>query len=208
MNPWSLRDYWRERTRFVQARAHRTSVLGVALVFGTTTLAGWLCSVALRVWAGVTSMPLRYAISALLAYAVFFGCVRVWADFQRRLPSESDRGDWSAWSDLPLFDGEGCLIALGFLALGVLLSAGLWAFGGFAALLEVAFEVAFAGTVVKSALRPGFVVGRWWQVLWRRTALPAALLTVVMVAIAVVAQRHFPDAQTLTQVLRQAFPAR
>ena len=114
------------------------------LIFGATWLSGWLFSAAL-LKQGVTSMPLRYALAFLGAYLVFFGCVRLWCEFIQR-----DRG---SGSDGSVLDGfmidEGCLWVLAVLVAATLPVLVFWLTGGFSALLEVAFEVAFAGTVVR-----------------------------------------------------------
>lgn len=201
MSDWSWRDYLKQRRDFVEARRQRTSISGVALVFIATLLAGWACSVVLWRVLGMASMPLRYALSTAVVYAAFFPAIRVWADHQRPLQTEH-RGSssWGDLGDVPA-DGEGCLIALAVVALGFLAAGLVAAFGGFAVLLEVAFEVAFAGVLVRRALHPSFAVGRWWQVLLRRTWLPALLMAALLVWAAAQLQQHAPQAHTLGEAL-------
>jgi len=204
VNDWGWKDYLIARRQFVQTREYRVSAIGVALVFTATCLAGWGASALLLHWGHITDMALRYALSAIVAYAVFFAAMRVWAEFQRTEPAaRSDLVDLADAAHFPVVDGEGCLIALAmFLAalFGVVL---LSVFGGFAALLEVAFEVAFAGVVVRRAFGPNIIVGRWWQVLLRRTWLPALLITVLLVVLAAQVQTRYPQSDTLGQAMNQ-----
>jgi hypothetical protein len=206
VNGWSWKDYLRARQQFVQARQYRVSTMGVALVFTVTWLAGWAASASLLRWGHVTGMGLRYAVSAAVAYAVFFAAMRVWAEFQRGNPSERSGLDdlASGPPDFWGFDGgEGCLIALAISLISLLAAVLLGVFGGFAALLEVAFEVAFAGVVVRRAFAPNIVVGRWWQTLLRRTALPALIIAALLVALAAQVQTWFPQSHTLGQAMSQ-----
>lgn len=201
MSDWRWRDYLKQRRDFVEARRQHTPVSGVALVFIATIVAGWACSVVLWRVFDMASMPLRYALSTAVAYAAFFPAIRVWADYQRPMPADQARSSsWGDLGDVPV-DGEGCLIALAVIALGFLAAGLVAAFGGFAVLLEVAFEVAFAGVLVRRALHPSFAVGRWWQVLLRRTWLLALLMAALAVWAAAQLQQHAPQAHTLGEAL-------
>ena len=201
MSDWDDRATQKERRNFVAARADRTSVSGVALIFAATFAASWFVSFALLKF-GLTQMPLRYAISFCAAYVVFFCAVRVWADFQKPLPQ--DRSTSGGVSDFPVDSfagGEGCLIVLGLFLVGLLISAVLWGLGGFAMLLEVAFEVAFAGTVVRRAFSKSYAIGDWYAVLFKRTWLPALVIFVLVVGFAQYLQLRAPQATKLSQAV-------
>ena len=201
MSNWDERSTQKERRNFVEARADRTSITGVALIFTTTFAASSFVSFAL-LKVGVTRMPLRYAISFCAAYAVFFCAVRVWADFQKVLPQ--DRPASSGVNDFPMsadVGGEGCLIVLGLLLVSLLISAVLWGLGGFAMLLEVAFEVAFAGTVVRRVLSKSYAIGDWYTVLFKRTWLAALVIFVLVVGCAQYLQWRAPQATKLSQAI-------
>ena len=68
-------------------------------------------------------------------------------------------------------------------------------------LFEVAFEVAFAGTVV-SGLDRRYTVGDWAGTLIRRTWIPALIVGAVLVAFAAKMQHDHPDAKTLAQAFK------
>jgi len=195
---WHWKDYLLARRRFVQAREHKTSASGVALVFTATWLAGWACSALLLRFGHVRGMGLRYALSAVVAYAVFFAAVRLWAGVQTgELPGmEMDVSGIGSWPA-----DEGCLIVLAVFLASLLAAVLLSVFGGLTALLEVAFEVAFAGVVVRRAFGQVRVVGPWWQTLLRRTMLPALLVGALLVALAALVQAHDPQALTLGQAI-------
>ena len=200
MNGWDERTLINERRKFIEARADRTSILGVSFIFTTTLAFAWLVSFVL-LKLGMLHMPLRYAISFCLAYFVFFWSVRIWADFQRKHPQDRDRNSGSF--DFPVVDagGEGCLIVLGVFLVGGLFSCVLWAFGGFSILLEVAFEIAFAGTVVRSAFRKTHAVGDWHIALLKRTWVPALTLLLMTVGFAHYLQLRAPQATKLSDAL-------
>ena len=88
-----------------------------------------------------------YALGFAFAYLVFMGCVRVWADFMRRERGEGI--DLTGSGDAPVAMGfEGCAVVLAAAGLSLVV-AGLFALtGGLPLLLEVAFEVVFAGAVL------------------------------------------------------------
>jgi hypothetical protein len=190
---WDRREHERQRRAFVNSRLHRHPMLSSAtLIFAATWLFGWGSS-ALLLQAGVESMPLRYGLSFLLSYAVFFLCVRIWCNsvhHDRRHQDGFDLGGWDA--------NEGCLLVLAVLLAAFTIAALFWATGGFAALLEAAFEVTFAGTVVRRLSRTE-VVGRWATTLFVGTWLHALLALLLLVGIAAALQRAAPGATRFSQ---------
>lgn len=199
---WSAAEYERNKRQFVEKRALlRPITLHAGIIFAVTGAAGWLCS-RLLLGAGLHSLPARYAMTFVVAYAVFALCVRVWADFMR---TERD-GSLSGW-DMAAADasGEGCLLTLGALVVGLLAATVFALMGGVPLLLEVAFEVVFAGAVVRRFGRRQ-LVGDWSGRLLRGTWLPAALLAFALVVVAGWLQRRAPEAVTLVQALRVVFP--
>lgn len=196
---WSGAEYERAKRSFIESRLlHRWVYWHAALIFTATWLAGWLASWAMLAL-GLRSMPLRYALAFVFAYAVFGACVRVWSDFMRA--ERGDSADASASLDLPYADAEGCAFAVA-IGLAALLAAGLFALtGGLPLLLEVAFEVVFAGAIVRRAARRQRV-GDWSGVLVRNTWPHAAVVLVVLVSVAAVLQAKAPQAVTFSQAVR------
>ncbi len=197
--------YWRraqeEKQRFIEERMrHRRPVLAVALIFIAIWLSGWACS-ALLLQLGLHSLPARYAIATLVSYAAFVGLVGWWARHAARPVDTARRDSGLDGLDFPGADGEGCLIVLGVLLAGLLISGVFWWVGGYAMLFEVAFEVAFAGTLVHG-LNRRYTLGDWSGMLLRKTWLPATLIAVVIVAAAGRIQAAYPEAQTLSQAHR------
>ena len=195
---WDTREYLQQRRSFLAERRRRHPMLtATTLIFGVTWLFGWLAST-LLLHAGMGSMALRYGLSFVASYAVFFGCVRLWCNSARR-----DRVDSSNSLDGSLDPGfvdEGCFVVL-LLGLGAFLIALLfWATGGFAALLEVAFEVAFAGTVVRGLSRTE-IVGRWASTLFANTWLHALVALLVLVGGAAALQRAAPGAERFSDAV-------
>jgi hypothetical protein len=189
---WDAARYAREKRNFIESRSRfRPLYWHAALIFTITWLAGWASS-----WAflkgGMQSMPQRYGVSFLLSYLVFIGCVRVWADFMR-----AERGGFGGGNfDLPVADGEGCAIVLVCLLLGMLLASVFALTGGLSLLLEVAFEVVFAGVIVKRLSRRQ-EVGNWLAALVRCTWLHALVAWLVLVGAAGWLQRQAPEVHTL-----------
>jgi hypothetical protein len=188
---WNPARYEREKRNFIESRSRfRPLYFHVALIFTLTWLAGWAGSWSL-LKLGMESMPLRYGLSFLISYLVFVGCVRVWADFMRAERGGSDLGSF----DVPFADGEGCAVVMTCLLLGLLL-AGVFALtGGLPLLLEVAFEVVFAGVIVKRLSRKQ-EVGNWFAALVRQTWLHALVAWFVLVIVAGVLQHQVPEAKT------------
>ena len=196
---WTRTEYEREKRKFIQTRLRFHSVYWHScLIFTVTWLSGWLCS-ALLLKAGLAAMPLRYALSFALAYAVFLGAVRVWADFMK-----SERGS-DFWKDggfdLPAADAEGCFVVLASMLMACVV-AGLFALtGGLPLLLEAAFEVVFAGVMVRRLSRIE-VVGNWAGTLFRNTWRHAGVVLVRLVALAVWMQARAPQAKTFAQAVK------
>ncbi|HEY8709807.1 MAG TPA: hypothetical protein VIM34_17640 [Burkholderiaceae bacterium] len=190
---WDAARHEREKRNFIETRRNlRPVYFHVALIFAATWLAGWGCSwMLLRL--GLGSMAVRYAISFFLSYLVFIAAVRVWADVIR---AERASGGWDGTGlDLPLVDAEGCLVVSAALALG-LLAAGIFALvGGLPLLLEVAFEVAFAGVIVRR-LSHKLTIGDWLGALVRKTWLHALVTLCVLVTVAAALQAKAPEART------------
>ena len=140
-------------------------------------------------------MPARYAISFFLSYLVFIAAVRVWSDFV----AAERRGEGGGWdgSGLDMFgaDAEGCLVVAGIFLVAMIVAAVFALTGGLPLLLEVAFEVAFAGVVVRRVSRTQ-LVGDWLGALIRNTWLHALVALCVLVTIAAVLQARAPDAKT------------
>jgi hypothetical protein len=197
VNEWSPAEHAREKRRFIESRLLLRSVgMHAALIFAVTWLAGWFASWLLLV-GGLRNMPLRYAFAFAFAYGAFMLCVRVWSDFMR---NERGGGDPSA-IDFPTFDGEGCFVAIVALLAGVVLGALFAVAGGLPLLLEVAFEVVFAGVVVRRAARK-VVLGDWSGTLVRNTWMHALVVLLVLVSITGWLQHEVPDARTFAEAVR------
>ena len=84
----------------------------------------------------------------------------------------------------------------GFVAAGVFALV-----GGMPLLLEVAFEVVFAGVIVRRARR-AYVVGDWLGALLARTWAHAAVTGLLLVCAAAWVQHQVPQARTLREALR------
>lgn len=196
---WDLARYLREKRSFMETRQRfRMVSVHAGLMFGVTWAAGWGLS-ALLLRAGLVNMALRYALAFALSYIVFFVCVRVWADFMRR---ERSSGENFVDPGVPVFDGEGCFVVLIAFAAGMVLAVIFASIGGPAMLLEVAFEVVFAGTLIK---RMGKVqmMGDWARLLWLKTLPFAACVLLVLVACAAWLQHRAPQANTVVQAYQQ-----
>ena len=199
MSFWDERKERNERHVFVSRRLDQAPpVTAVALMFTGTWLCAWLASAGL-LQLGLQSMPLRYALAFALAYVCFFGFVRIWCDFAKREP---ERKNSSTSFDVPSGgDAEGCLIVLAAVALAFVLSGLFWLIGGYGLLLEVAFEVAFAGTVVRGIGRQS-MLGNWPKVLFQRTWWIALIVMVAVAAFAAMMQSAAPQALTAAQAYK------
>ena len=143
-------------------------------------------------------MPLRYSIAFAIAYGCFFCLVRIWCDFAKREPSGAKSG---SNFDIPTVDGEGCLWIFAIFALVFVFSGLFWAVGGYALLLEVAFEVAFAGTVVRGIGKQS-MLGNWAVTLLRRTWWMALLVMTLLAGFASTMQNAAPEANTIAQTYK------
>jgi hypothetical protein len=201
MEPLTDVELERRKRSFISARENRLSILALSLVFLVTFLATWLASASL-LWLGLRSMPLRYAASVLVGYGIFFLCVRVWADFQKAHPIDRSKSDESWPVDVPAGDAEGCLVVLGLFGIGVLV-AGVLAWFGAVAMLEVAFEVVFAGILVR---RMGKLhqVGRWAEILFKRTWWLALLILIAVTSAAYHYQSKYPAAAKVSDVWKMS----
>jgi hypothetical protein len=191
---WGSREHHRQKQTFVANRAH-FHPLGTAttLIFAATWLSAWFFAFGLLM-AGMSSMPLRYALAFVAAYGVFFLCVRVWCGFVHW-----NRGDASGGHfDVAAYDAEGCLWIVAVGTAACVPAFLFWLSGGFAALLEVAFEVAFAGTVVKRLGRVE-IVGNWARALLAGTWMHALAVLLVVVGAANLLQAAAPEAETFVQ---------
>jgi hypothetical protein len=199
---WDAARYALEKRRFIADRLRDRFIdTHTWLIFTATWASGWGVS-GLLLWAGMNNMPLRYGLALAVSYPVFFLSVRVWAGSLRSAPT-SDNLFNLRFTDLLTApaDGEGCLVALVALAVGGLLAGVFMLIGGPELLLEVAFEVAFAGTLVRR-LRHFQVVGNWKGRLLRRTAPLALVVMLGLVAIAAGLQHRVPSATTFAQACR------
>ena len=185
---WDYREYLRQRQAFLASRReYHPLAFATTLIFSATWLAGWLFST-LLLMSGMTSMPLRYALAFLASYGVFFACVRLWCN---SVHHDRRSNDWSP--DVVGLGGEGCFLVLGIMLLALAIAGLFWASGGFSTLLEVAFEVAFAGTVVRRLGRTE-VVGDWASRLFAGTWLQALAALISLVAAAAWLQHKAPGA--------------
>jgi hypothetical protein len=97
--------------------------------------------------------------------------------------------------------GEGCFFVLAAMLIAFVV-AGLFALtGGLPLLLEAAFEVVFAGMMVRR-LSHIEVVGNWAGKLFRSTWMHAAVTLLVLVAIAAGVQHRAPEAKTFSEAVK------
>ncbi len=200
MKLWKDVDLERERRGFIEARKNHVSMWGVSLVFVLIFLLTWLSSwILLKI--GLKSMPWRYALNILVGYAAFFGGIRIWADFQKRHPSDRNKNSKFGGFDLPMVYAEGCLIFVVLIPVALLIAV-LFSWVGTSLLLEVAFEIAFAGALVR---RMGEIqeVGNWHVVLFQKTRWWVALLILVVCAGAYYCQSKYPTTVNIAQVWTQ-----
>ena len=141
-----------------------------------------------------------------VSYLIFAGLVRVWAESAKDYPTRS-RGDGGGTSlDFPVVDGEGCFLVLALVLVSLLVVASFWLLGGFPLLLEVVFEIAFAGTVVRG-FKPNFVLGGWFWRFLEVTWLRAMLMAGCFVGLAALMQAKAPAASTFAQAWSVIFSA-
>lgn len=198
---WDAARLAREKRNFVEARRNlRPVFFHVTLILTVTWAAGWASSWALLKM-GMSSMPARYAISLFLSYLVFIAAVRVWSDFVKA-DRRSDGGGWDG-SGLEMFgaDAGGCLVVAAIFLVAMIVAAVFALTGGLPLLLEVAFEVAFAGVVVRRVSRTQ-LVGDWLGALIRNTWLHALVAFCALVTIAAVLQSRAPEATTFASAVK------
>jgi hypothetical protein len=201
---WDGARYEREKRQFIERRALlRPIALHMAGIFAFTGLAGWACSW-LLLQTGASNMPLRYAVAFLAAYLAFALAVRIWANSMHNERGKSSSTSTSDWLDGTLSLGnepEGCLFAVAVFLVALLVAAVFTLFGGVPLLLEVAFEVVFAGVVVRRLGRRDHI-GDWSGQLVRNTWLPALVAGAVLVSAAAWLQHQVPGARTLPEAWR------
>lgn len=208
MNNWDRKRYIQEKRNFVQRRIHQAPLWGqFTLVFGTAWGAAWLCSwYLLRYLAEahpwVKNLPTRYAIAFLFAYACFFLAVRIWIEIVKQEPGQQVEQLDVTSSNVAVVDGEGCLIVIAVLLVGFIVSGIFLFIGGAPMLLEVAFEAAFAGVIVRRPLSGDFVMGGWKMRLLQSTWKQALVGISILVAVAAWLQHQAPQAITLADVVR------
>jgi hypothetical protein len=93
------------------------------------------------------------------------------------------------------------MIILAVAVIALLLSGVFWLMGGYAMLFEVAFETAFAGTMVYRMGRR-YTLGNWAGTLVRRTWLPALVVGGLLVGFGAKLQHDNPEAKTLMQAIK------
>ena len=192
---WDTREHQKQKSAFLAERANFHPLgFSTTLIFASTWLAGWLFSFGLLML-GMSSMPLRYALAFLASYGVFFLCVRIWCGFVHW-----NRGDGGGSFDGAGIDGEGCLWVVAIWLAACVPAVLFWLSGGFATLLEVAFEMVFAGSVVRRLGRMD-IVGNWGRTLLAGTWMHACAALLILVAIATVLQRAAPQAETFAQAI-------
>lgn len=201
--PLNTPNFDPNRNQFVREREHRTSLIGLSLVFTATLLSMWLIS-AVLLKLGLHNMPVRYVLSCALAYLGFFGWMRIWASYQLRHPAERESWHGDVPADLPFAD-EGCFIVLAIGFVGLLASWMVWLFGGIPLLLEVAFEVAFAASMVRRVRHRTYDAPGWWRVLWRHTWLAALIVTLLSAGAGYFLQSKAPGNITMSGALKNIF---
>ncbi len=207
MTRWNEHDYEQEKRRFIERRANLAPVwTQFTLLFAATWGAAWLCSWC--VWrflapahAWAKSLPIRYAVAFLFAYACFFVAVRLWIELAKHEPeNRSSQLNFDVFN-LPA-DGDGCVIGLVLLAAGFVAGGLFMAVGGAPMLLEAAFEAAFAGVIVTRPLRGNLVLGDWKRRLLENTWKQALAGFVALIALAAVLHARAPQATTFAEAVR------
>ncbi len=195
---WDSRQHQREKRRFIESRLQFHPVyFHAALIFTITWLAGWLFSW-LLLKLGMHSLPLRYGISYLFSYGVFVLCVRQWANYMRSERVSIDSGIL----DVGTGGAEGCFFIIIASIVGLLIAALFAISGGLPLLMEVAFEVVFAGVVVKR-LSKKETLGDWLSVLLRNTWMHALVALIALVSLAGALQAKAPHASTFAAAVKQ-----
>jgi hypothetical protein len=207
MDRWSRQRYEDEKRSFIQRRIHLSPLWGqFTLMFALSWGAAWLCSWSLLLffsngheWA--RSMPTRYAIALLFAYACFFVVVRVWIETAKREPEQQEQLDISTGAGAP--DAEGCAVMIVVLVAGFIVGGLFLVIGGAPILLEVAFEAAFAGVLVKRPLASDIMLGDWKMRLFKNTWKKVLFVFLIIVSAAAWLQHQVPEAHTFAAALLQ-----
>lgn len=208
MDNWDRKRYEQEKHNFIQRRLHQAPLWGqFTLVFGAAWGAAWFCSWSLLHFVAdahpwVESLPTRYAIAFLFAYACFFLAVRIWIEIVKEEPEHQVEQLDVGSQNVAAVDGEGCFVVIAVLLVGFIVSGLFLSIGGAPMLLEAAFEAAFAGVVVRGPLSGDFVLGSWKMRLLQSTWRQALTGIVVLVAVAAWLQHQVPQAKTLADALR------
>jgi hypothetical protein len=190
------------RVQFVREREHHVSLLGLTLVFSATMLCMWLFS-ALLLWGGMTSMSVRYLCSAGLAYVSFFVWMRLWIEEQIPAPKpKNENTGWDGSGGDAIFAHEGCMIVVLIFVFGFVVSVMVSVLGGIPLLLEVAFEAAFAGTLVGRINRRDWTSGHWYFALLKHTWLPTLLAAVLAFGVGAMLEKKAPEAVKFSEAWR------
>jgi hypothetical protein len=172
-------------------------------VLALVASAAWYCSYLMLTKWHITSMPIRYLISGFVAYLPFILLIRIWAIWiQGESQYYSLNREFTEEMALETFPHslvESAVIYAMTLAIVLVMAL----FGGVAVLLEVAFEVAFAGVIVEHAARIK-VVGSWFSLLLQKTMWRAALMTTLWALLGAYLQYKVPSAATLSQALNRS----
>ena len=207
MVTWDRKRYEREKQSFIRQRLHHSPLWSqFTLLFGVSWGAAWLSSWLLwrlfsetHAWA--RSLPVRYAIAFLVAYAGFFLAVRGWIEIAKYHPEHRDNASQIAPGTLAGSADAG-FIVFAVLAMGFVVSGLFMATGGAPMLLETAFEAAFAGVVVSRPLSGDIVLGDWKMRLLMGTWTKALVSVLMLVAVAAWMQHHAPQATTFAGAVR------
>jgi len=208
MDNWDRKRYEQEKQSFIQRRIHHAPLWGqFTLVFGVTWGAAWLCSwYLLRFFAEAhpwaRSLPTRYAIAFLFAYACFFLVVRIWIEIVKQDPEDQVEQLDITSLNVAVVDSDGCFIVIAVLLVGFIVSGIFLFIGGAPMFLEAAFEAAFAGVVVRRPLSGDFVLGGWKMRLLQSTWKQALIGIVALVTVSAWLQHQAPQAKTLADALR------
>ncbi len=205
MESWNRSKWVTERNRFIAARKDHVSWSGLFMIFFVTGGITLLTSVVLRHATSIT-MPWRYVLALAAGYGAFFFAIRVWADFQRHSPQYRPKGDDHGILDAIQASGAGELgFAYILLLPFALILGGIMSWFGAAMLLEVAFEVAFAGMMVRGAWAAETRVGNWAGVLLRKTGGVALVLMMLVFTAAHYVQSRNPQVQTAADTFKLLF---
>ncbi len=187
------------------------------------TMAAGLVASKLLLMAGVTSIPVRYPLSVVIAYLIFLGLMRMWVgyvllNFPPLRPSGSgwDLADDSldvtdivasgGVSNFPSLDldidvGEGIwiLVALAALVLVIFFAGGYLVYVAPDILPDIAFNALLAGCLsgaVKRAESRG-----WVRSVLCSTWIPLTIVLAMTIGLAVAIHRHCPGAVKLANAL-------